>query len=54
MDNLDNLLSRGDGTERLLSISLYFNVGNELLDYLEVNIGFQKRTANLFQGLPNI
>ena len=54
INDLDNLLTRRYRTERLLPARLGFNIGDELLDYLEVNIGFQQCAPDFLEGVLDV
>ena len=53
-NNLDYLLRGRKGGEHLLTQSLDANVLDELLDDVQVDVGFKQRNANLFERLADI
>jgi hypothetical protein len=50
MNNLDNLLPRGEAFEHFPAKSLFPYPLNEVLDYFEIDVGFKKRKPDLLQG----
>ncbi len=54
MHNLDDLLSRGDAVENLLSERPLLRLLNEILGDLVVDVGFQQRQPHLAQRIGNV
>ncbi|VTR70866.1 hypothetical protein DESC_870022 [Desulfosarcina cetonica] len=54
VDNLDHLLARRQATHDLLAQRARLDLGHQLLDHLEVDIGFQKGHADLAQAIGNV
>jgi len=54
VDDLDDLLSRRNAREDILSDGPLLNVVNELFCHLEIHIGIQEHPPNLPEGLSHI
>ena len=52
--DLDDLMTRGQALEDFLTNCLFANSLDEVLDDLEVDIGFEQREANLFQRFRDV
>ncbi len=54
VDDLDDLLARGDGGEHFLADGAVADLGDEILDHVERHVGIEQREADLAQGLHDI
>jgi hypothetical protein len=52
--DLDDLMTRGQALEDFLTNCLFANSLDEVLDDLEVNVGFEQREANFFQSFRDV
>ena len=54
MDDFDYLLSWGEALQDFLADSAGADSFHEVLDHLEIHVGFQQGQANFFQGLSDV
>ena len=53
-DDFHHLMGGGQAFENFLSDRFHPNVFNEILNNLEIDVGFQQRQAHLFQGVGDV
>ena len=54
IDDLDDLLSRGQAFQNFHAHRFFGDAGDKVLDHLEVHIGFQQGHTDLPHGGPHI